>query len=107
LNLPINDGGGNLTMQEMSLEKRVSRLEQLIRNIQARLSDMEKENAGIAYRVDAGQSAVVESTLKHIQVQIDKLEKDITSLNYRVDENFSDITDLSKAVKKTRPDSRL
>jgi len=93
-------------MHEMSLEKRVVRLEQLIRNLQERLSDMEKENAGLAYRVDAGQSAVVESTLKHIQGQIDKLEKDITSLNYRVDENYSDISDLSKNVKKTRPEGR-
>jgi predicted RNase H-like nuclease (RuvC/YqgF family) len=93
-------------MHEMSLEKRVVRLEQLIRNLQERLSDMEKENAGLTYRVDAGQSAVVESTLKHMQVQIDKLEKDITSLNYRVDENYSDISDLSKNVKKTRPEGR-
>lgn len=106
MNLPIIDGGGKRTMHEMSLEKRVVRLEQLIRNLQERLSDMEKENAGLAYRVDAGQSAVVESTLKHIQVQIDKLEKDITSLNYRVDENYSDISDLSKNVKKTRPEGR-
>jgi uncharacterized protein (UPF0335 family) len=87
----------------MELEKRLARLESVIRNIQLRITDLEKENAGLIYRMDVSHSAVVENTLKHIQSQIEKLEKEITSLNYRIDENYSDLVELKKENKKNSP----
>jgi enoyl-[acyl-carrier-protein] reductase (NADH) len=85
----------------MDSEKRLSRLESVIRNIQLRITDLEKENAGLIYRMDVSHSAVVENTLKHIQSQIEKLEKEITSLNYRIDENYSAILEIKKADNKS------
>jgi uncharacterized protein (UPF0335 family) len=84
-------------------EKRIARLESILRNIQVRVTDLEKENAGLIYRMDVSHSAVVENTLKHIESKIEKLEKEITSLNYRIDENYSEITDLLKAHKRNHP----
>jgi uncharacterized protein (UPF0335 family) len=87
----------------MDTEKRLDRLESLIRNIQLRITDLEKENAGFIYRMDVSHSAVVENTLKHIQSQIERLEKEITTLNYRIDENFSAIADHMKIHGKNHP----
>jgi uncharacterized protein (UPF0335 family) len=89
----------------MDLEKRLSRLESVIRNIQVRITDLEKENAGLIYRMDVSHSAVVENTLKHIQSQIEKLEKEITSLNYRIDETYSEIAEHTKAHKHNSLDN--
>ncbi len=80
----------------MDLEKRLSRLESVIRNIQVRITDLEKENAGLIYRMDVSHSAVVENTLKNIESQLEKLHKEITSLNYRIDENYSAIAEHTK-----------
>ena len=87
----------------MDMEKRLSRIESVLRNVQLRITDLEKENAGLIYRMDVSHSAVVENTLKHIQSKIEKLEKEITSLNYRIDENYSEITELLKAHRKNHP----
>lgn len=87
----------------MDFEKRLSRLEQILRNLQIRLADLEKENAGLIYRMDVSHSTVVESTLKNTQAQIERLEKDIANLSYRIDENFTTISDLLKSYKKRHP----
>ena len=87
----------------MDLEKRLARLESVVRNIQMRITDLEKENSGLIYRMDVSHSAVVENTLKHIESQIETLQKEITSLNYRIDENYSAIAEHTNTHKKNRP----